>query len=99
MTGPAGTIVEGLTNPRGLALDRFPIRSREASVTLSAWRLTVGADEGAGTIALVELGPGAAAYRGDGIFLGWTQDRLAGAYAALRPSNEAAVAMDMPQLG
>lgn len=98
MTPPAETVVGGLTNPRGLGLARFPIRAREVSVTLSAWRLSAAADEGDGTITLVELSDGGMFRRGDGIFLGWPQDRLAGAYEALIPRDQAA-ALDMPQLG
>jgi len=98
LTPPAETLVEGLSNPRGLGLARFPIRAREASVTLSAWRLSAAADEGDGTITIVELSDGAVVRRGDGIFLGWPQDRLTGAYEALIPREQAA-APDTPQLG
>jgi hypothetical protein len=63
---------------------------REVSVTLSAWRLTIASEQGDGTITLVELSPENALFRGDGVFLGWPQDRLASAYAALTPKAEAA---------
>jgi len=96
---PAEILVEGLTNPRGLGLARFPIRAREVSLTLSAWRLSAASDEGDGTITLVELSPGRVFHRGDGIFLGWPEDRLSNAYGALTPRDEAAAAMDLPQLG
>jgi hypothetical protein len=85
-TGDAG--VPGLTNPRGLGLERFPIRAREQSMTLAAWRLSAAAEEGDGTITLVELPSGEILRRGDGIFLGWTQERLARAYDALVPRDE-----------
>lgn len=98
MTPPAETVVGGLTNPRGLGLARFPIRAREVSVTLSAWRLSAASDEGDGTITLVELSDGSVFRRGDGIFLGWPQARLSDAYDALVPRDVAA-APDMPQLG
>jgi hypothetical protein len=88
-----------LTNPRGVRLERFSIRSREASVTLSAWRLDVGADEGSGTITLVEGSPGPSFFRGDGVFLGWPQGRLSGAYEALVPKTQAVAADVLPQLG
>jgi hypothetical protein len=77
--------VPGLTNARALALDRMPIRTREGGATLSAWRLSAGSDQGEGAIVLVEVGPGESWYRGDGVFLGWTAERLREAYAALRP--------------
>jgi hypothetical protein len=92
-------VVPGLTNPRGLRLERFAIRTREASVTLSAWRLEILAEEGQGTIALVEGASGSPFYRGDGVLLGWPQDRLAGAYEALVPKEQAVAADDLPQLG
>lgn len=82
-----------------MGLERFLIRSREASVTLSAWRLFVDAEEGQGTITLVESSPGSIFYRGDGIFLGWPQERLASAYGALVPKEQAAIADALPQLG
>jgi len=78
----------GLTRPRGLRLLRTPIRSRELAVTLSAWRLFVLADEGEGTITRIETG-NAPLFRGEGVCLGWTQERLAAAYDALRPRDDA----------
>ncbi len=89
--------VAGLTNPRGLGLERVAMRAREASVTLSAWRLAISSEEGEGAITLVEL-PSGSFHRGDGLFLGWPQDRLAIAYEALIPKQVAAVP-EIPQLG
>jgi len=80
--------VSGLTSPRGLSLERFPIRTRESGVALSAWRLVVICEEGEGAIVGVEAAPEGQIYRGEGVFLGWSQDRLAAAYGALRPSSE-----------
>ena len=91
-------LVPGLTNPRGLALDRFPIRLRDGSATQSAWRLSVESDEGQGAIILVEPSPAETFYRGEGVFLGWPQDRLASAYQALLPKPEAD-GFHMQQLG
>ncbi len=98
LTEPEATALQGLTNPRSIGLERSPIRAREASVTLAAWRLTVASDEGQGTITLVEVSPADVAYRGDGIFLGWPQERLAAAYQALAPKDEAP-APETQQLG
>ena len=81
--------VPGLTNPRALHLERYAIRTRESTSTQSAWRLAVGSAEGEGTILFIENSPGEVFYRGDGIFLGWDQERLAAAYAALKPKPEA----------
>lgn len=82
-------IVPGLRNPRVLALDRFLIRLRDESTTQSAWRLSVESDEGPGAIILVEASPEETFYRAEGVFLGWSQDRLASAYRALLPKPEA----------
>ena len=77
-----------LTNPRGLGLVRAPIRLREAGSTLGAWKLTLAADEGEGAITLVEYSGQPSFYRGEGVCLGWSQQRLEAAYAALRPGDE-----------
>ena len=87
----------GLTNPRGASLRRVPVRARSMSVTLAAWSLAVAADEGEGAIVLLEL-PDESFFRGDGLCLGWPQERLAAAYEALAPRDEAAI-LDLPQLG
>ncbi|HEY7113015.1 MAG TPA: hypothetical protein VIA45_08785 [Thermoanaerobaculia bacterium] len=63
------------------------MRTREADTTLSAWRLRVESDRGTGLIVVVERA-GEPIYRGEGILLGWSQDRLAAAYRALRPSSD-----------
>jgi len=43
-------VLDGLTDPRVLALDRLPIRTRESGVTLAAWRLSVRAEEEHGAL-------------------------------------------------
>lgn len=87
MPPPADTqaLVPGLSNPRLLSLERFPIGLRGESATQSAWRLTVACDEGEGTITLVEISPRERFYRGEGVFLGWPQERMKAAYDALLP--------------
>ena len=82
-----GLPLEGLSNARAIALERFPIRTRESSTTLSAWRLEIATDEGEGTIYLVEISPDRAIYRGGGVLLGWSQPRLEAAYRALKPAS------------
>ena len=84
---PEEDALSGLTEPKGVGLERIPIRTRESSVTQSGWRLGVEAREGIGTITLVETRAGER-HRGDGIFLGWTQEKLAAAYRALAPGND-----------
>jgi hypothetical protein len=81
--GPAVDASE-LTNPIVRSLERVPIRMRESGVTHAGWRMEIGSDEGDGTIVLIELAVDRSAYRGDGVFLGWSQERLAAAYQALR---------------
>src|SRR5712691_8648090 len=90
--------LEGLSNARAIALERFPIRTRESSVTLSAWRLEIMTDHGEGTIYLVEISPDRAIFRGGGVLLGWPQPRLEAAYHALRPAAEES-SSQTPQLG
>ena len=84
----ADEIVPGLTNPKSLGLERFLIRLREGSTTQSGWRLEATSDEGPGTIIALEISPDVVLSRGDGIFLGWTQERMGAAYQALLPKPE-----------
>ena len=72
----------GLTNAVARSLVRTPIRSRESSVTLAAWRMEITCDQGHGSIVLIESA-GGPIFRGDGHFLGWSQEDLSAAYAAL----------------
>ena len=97
-TGRPADLVPGLTHPRTLSVDRFLIRMRGGSVTQSAWRLSVTADQGQGTIIYVDASPEETFYRGDGVFLGWPQDRLAAAYKALQPEPDEPP-FEMHQLG
>ncbi len=77
-----------LPGARGVGLERIPVRTREAGMTLSAWRLRVESDRGPGEIVFVEAAGREAVYRGHGVLLGWPQDRLSAAYAALRPLSD-----------
>ena len=92
------TGVAGLTGAAGEPLERHLIRTREGSTTRSAWRLRVSCAEGDGAIVFVEVSPAESFYRGEGVFLGWEQDRLAAAYQALRP-EPAGADPEMAQLG
>jgi hypothetical protein len=92
------TPLEGLSNAHAVSLERFPIRTRESSVTLSAWRLGVATDDGEGSIFLIEISPDRRMYRGDGIFLGWLQRRLERVYRELQPATDDGP-LDLPQLG
>jgi hypothetical protein len=75
-----------LTNP-GALLERVPVRERGASLTRSAWRIAVTADEGAGTILRLEAADGAVVFRGDGLFLGWKAEEMSAAWEALAHSD------------
>jgi hypothetical protein len=65
-------------------LERVAIRTRESGVTLAGWRLATSTAAGAGSITRVEA-TGGPCYRGDGAFLGWSQERLAAEYQRLLP--------------
>ena len=81
-------------------VERVAVRAREAGHTFSAWVLRVETDRGSGTIARVEPSPEEAHWRGDGVFLGWSADRLAAAWDALRATEpEPEKPPEMPQLG
>jgi hypothetical protein len=97
VTAPAPTRIAGLTEPVVPPLERVPIRTRESGVTLSAWKLGVSAPEGAGTMVRVETAA-ASFYRGDGWFLGWTQEALATAWTQLLPPPPSET-FELPQLG
>src|SRR5262245_20617957 len=78
----------GLTGLRAGARERVPIRTRASNLTRSAWRLEVACDQGAGAIVVVEVSPRESYYRGEGLFLGWSQERLAAVQEALRPGGD-----------
>ena len=95
----SGDPLGGLREPRYVSLERSPIRTRENLVTRSAWRLSAVCTEGEGTISLIELSPTVSLYRGEGVFLGWTSDRLQAAYRTLLPRAEDSPNDQFPQLG
>lgn len=63
------------------SLERASIRIRESGSTQSAWRMEIDSETGSGTITLIDAAP--SFYRGDGLFLGWTQERIAETYQRL----------------
>ncbi len=97
MTATPPQPTAGLTQPTVRPLERVAIRLRESSVTLSAWRMAVSAPEGAGTLVRVETS-GGTLFRGEGWFLGWTQEAMSGAWTELLPPPEADTP-ELPQLG
>ena len=90
--------ISGLVNPRTVSLERFPVRTRDSALTCSAWRLQVETDKGSGALVLIEYSPENAFYRGEGVFLGWTQERMAAAYKTFVPDPEPD-GFEIPQLG
>jgi len=80
-------IIAGLNEVAVGPLERVPVRARDSQVTVSAWRVLVDSSSGSGSITLLELSSGETHYRGDGVFLGWTQGQLASAYRALNPAH------------
>ncbi len=75
------------------SLERVPIRVRESGATISAWQMTVDTPAGSGTIVLTDN-----FYRGDGVFFGWTQEKLAAEYQRLNtPPDEPR--FELQQLG
>jgi len=79
-------------------LERVNVRSRGSLITRSAWRLEASSPAGSGAIVLLELSAEESFYRGEGIFLGWPQQKLARAYEALAPKS-AEPDPELPQLG
>jgi hypothetical protein len=93
---PDGAPLSGLTGVNARAPERVPTRTRGSNFTQGAWRLPITSDQGAGAIVLVEV-PEAQHYRGEGLFLGWDQERLQAVYRACRPEKDEA--LETPQLG
>lgn len=81
-----------------VALERVPVREREASFTFAAWSIAVRADEGAGRIVRLEAANGAVHFRGDGHFLGWSREKMEAAWQAMAHSD-APPEPELPQLG
>jgi hypothetical protein len=90
--------IEGLGEVRASEPDRVMLRMRGAAVTVSGWRIGVEAPRGPGGVVLAEHGS-QRFYRGEGVFLGWPQDRLEAAYRALLPSPSQGSGNDHLQLG
>lgn len=100
MTGPAQPRdLEGLTQVARKTLARVPARMRESAVTLAAWRIETTSAQGPGTIVLVELPSGQHAFRGEGIYLGWPQEKLASLWRALSEAAPGEPPFEVPQLG
>jgi len=97
VTTPTPRRIAGLTEPTVKPLERLAIRLRESQVTLSAWRMAASGPEGAGTLVRVET-PGGTLFRGDGWFLGWTQEAMSTAWAALLPPPPSEE-LELAQLG
>ena len=88
----------GLTGLRAQPRERVPIRTRASGVTMSAWRLEIACDQGTGAIVMVQASSQESYYRGEGLFLGWAQERLAAVHDALLPRSDEPP-FEVPQLG
>lgn len=97
-TQPETRTLPGLEGATATPPERVPVRTREGRITLAAWRMSVTTPDGGGTIVLVETNVGAL-FRGEGVFLGWAQERLAAAYRELVPKTATELATNYPQLG
>ena len=91
-------LVEGLGEVRATEPERVALRMRGSGVTVAGWRIQVEAPRGPGTIVLAE-NAGQKFYRGEGVFLGWSQERLEAAYRALLPPTSEGGGDDHLQLG
>jgi hypothetical protein len=91
------TVIEGLGEVRAAAPERIAIRMRGSATTLSGWRIAVEAPRGQGAIVLAERS-GEKFHRGEGVFLGWSQERLEAAYRSLLPAPKGPD-LEIPQLG
>jgi hypothetical protein len=80
------------------SLERIHVRSRLSNITRSAWRLETASPNGTGVITLVEISASELHYRGEGTFLGWSQEELAFAYRELIPKSSDS-GPETPQLG
>ena len=87
----------GLTGASG-ALERAPMRTRGSAITRSAWRLVVSSGEGPGAITLVEESREETFLRGEGVFLGWSQEDMKRAWDQLSQTPDEPEA-PLPQLG
>ena len=95
---PPPTPLASLTNPQVQSFERFLIRTRGGIATQSAWRLAITCGEGDGAIILIEIGPDETFYRGEGVFLGWSQEQMGAVYRLLLPKSEDPP-FELPQLG
>lgn len=89
----------GLTGIVTRPLERVLVRRRESQVTTSAWRLDVTCDQGAGGIVRIQPTPDELYFRGEGLFLGWTQERLAELYESLTAPTDSGPDLELLQLG
>lgn len=78
----------GLTDLRAEPPERVPIRLRASAAGRSAWRMDIACDQGRGAIVLAEVSPSERHYRGEGLFLGWTHERMAALYTSLLPQAD-----------
>lgn len=91
--------LEGLQQLRRESVARAPVRLRESAMTLSAWRMETASAQGAGSMVLVDLPSGEQVCRGDGVHLGWSQQRLTSLFRTLSEGADEEPPFEVPQLG
>jgi hypothetical protein len=97
---PAVRTAFGLTQLTGDRLERVMIPSASRQRMMSAWRLEIACDQGRGAIVLLDDSPSDAQFVGDGVFAGWSQERLSKIYKALIEARAGGgSSFDVPQLG
>jgi hypothetical protein len=89
----------GLTGIVTRPLERVLVRRRESQVTTSAWRLDVTCDQGSGGIVRIQPSPDELYFRGEGLFLGWQQEKLAELYETLTAPTDDGPDLELLQLG
>ena len=73
--------------------ERVSIRTRANDLPLHAWRVQIASEQGWGALLRLQIPRQGIHFRGDGVFLGWSQERLAATYQTLHPGlPQAAVA-------
>ena len=80
--------VAGLTAVIIDSFRRAPLRTRASNITRAGWRLELSCSEGRGAVVVAEASAAEVWHRGEGLLLGWPQEKLEELYKALTASDE-----------
>jgi hypothetical protein len=98
--GPAqSTDAFGFTGLVASSLERVPVHPAHGEATPSAWRMEIKCDQGAGSIVREDSSADPSHFRGDGLFVGWCEARLAELFATLveiRGANQPSIEFLQP---